>query len=861
MNKEYLPKNIEFYVQEYWERNKTFQVQEDTKKEKYYCLPMLPYPSGKLHMGHVRNYTISDVIARYHRMLGKNVLHPIGWDAFGLPAEEAAIKNNIHPEKWTYENIKYMKKQLKSLGFSYDWTREITTCKPNYYKWEQWFFTQLYKKKLVYKKIRSVYWCPHDKTVLANEQVVNNCCWRCQNQVQTRKIPQWFMKIRKYAEALYQDLKKLNQWPEKVKNMQKNWIGRSKGFEITLDIFNSEKTIKVFTTRLDIIMGVTCVLISPSHKLSIELAKKNKKIKTFLEENMNVSQQSIEKNKYNGINTNKFSLHPITKTKIPIWITNFIIQNYGITSSLSVPGHNKDDWNFAIKNKLKIKYVIINADVKKHSTPSLFTEKKGKLYNSQEFNGLNFEESTKKVRSILFQKKIIRKKIHYKLQDWCISRQRYWGTPIPMATLKNKKIVPIPSKDLPVLLQKIKKNTFLNSSSTHFHSKQNTVYINQEKAVRETDTFDTFIESSWYYARYTCPNFNTGMLNPVALKYWLPIDQYVGGIEHAIMHLIYLRFFHKLLRDFKFLEFDEPVKNLLCQGMVLAETFYTIDKNSQKKWVNSSLVSTKRDAKGKIITAHINNGQQVIYAGMTKMSKSKNNGVEPELIIKNYGADTIRLFMMFAAPIESSLEWTESGVKGIHRFLKKLWTLIFNYFQIKNTHKNINFNNLNNQQCELRYFLHETIHKVSNDMNNQKTFNTAIAAIMKLVNRLIKAPMETDQDKSIMQESLMCVIKMLYPFTPHFCFIIWGYFNKNSCIDYETWPIFNKKILLKQSYVIVVQINGKKQCTINISNNLNKEEIYEYAKNQIIIIKKLKKSLIKNIIYIPKKVINFVIVT
>ncbi|QCI16107.1 leucine--tRNA ligase [Buchnera aphidicola] len=859
MEKEYSPKKIELNVQEYWKKNKTFQVYEDSKKEKYYCLPMLPYPSGKLHMGHVRNYTISDVIARYQRMLGKNVLQPMGWDAFGLPAEEAAIKNNTHPFSWTKKNIKYMKKQLQSLGFSYDWSREITTCKPEYYHWEQWFFTELYKKKLVYKKNSIVNWCAYDKTVLANEQVIDGCCWRCQNKIIMKKFPQWFIKIRNYAESLYQDLKKLNYWPENVKNMQKNWIGRTKGFEITLNIFSRDQTLKVFLERLDIIMGVTYISISSCHKLSINLSKQNKTIKKFIQKYEYISQEEREKEKYQGINTNLFVIHPITKKLIPIWIANFTIKEHGTNAVFSVPAHNEHHWKFAIKNNLQIKYVILNSNNKKTNLYNSWINKKGILFNSGEFNGLNFQKSTEKIKKILLEKKILKNKIHYKLQDWCISRQRYWGAPIPMAKLKNGEIIPVPKEQLPILLPNIENNINLLRKSINPYSEWAQILINKQNAIRETDTFDTFMESSWYYARYTCPSFNTGMIDPVASNYWLPVDQYIGGIEHAIMHLMYFRFFHKLLRDFKLVNFDEPVKNLLCQGMVLAEAFYKINKNSQKNWIHSSLVITKRNLKGEIIQSYNKKGENLVYAGMIKMSKSKNNGIEPELMIKNYGADTIRLFIMFAAPIESSLEWKESGVKGIHRFLKKLWLLIYNYINVYNTDKDIDFSCLNDQQNELLYQLHKTIDKVSDDIGRRKTFNTAISAIMELVNQLIKTPVQDKQDKSIMRESLICIIKMLYPFTPHFCFTTWKYFYKNSSIDDQKWPIAKNDILLKRYKIIVVQINGKKKCTIKISKNLKKEEILLYIQNQNIITQYLKNSDVKKIIYVPNKIINFVL--
>ncbi|QCI22880.1 leucine--tRNA ligase [Buchnera aphidicola] len=859
MEQEYLPKKIELYVQEYWKKNKTFEVKEDLKKEKYYCLPMLPYPSGKLHMGHVRNYTISDVIARYQRMIGKNVLQPMGWDAFGLPAEEAAIKNNTSPLSWTEKNIKYMKKQLQSLGFSYDWSREITTCNVEYYRWEQWFFIKLYKKKLVYKKNSLVNWCSYDKTVLANEQVVDGCCWRCQNQITIKKIPQWFIKIRHYAESLYQDLKKLTHWPENVKNMQRNWIGRIKGFEIKLNIFKSCQKIKAFTNRLDLIMGVTYISISICHKLSLGLSKKNEVIKKFIKKYQYISQEELKTVKYLGINTNLFVIHPITEKKIPIWISNVTLKEYGTNAVLSIPGHNEHDWNFAVKNNLKIKYVVLNPNYKKYNSYSSFIDIKGTLFNSKEFNGLNFKDSSIRIKNILFQKKILKEKINYKLQDWCVSRQRYWGAPIPMATLKNGKILSIPEDKIPVVLPTIEKNIDSFKKSISPDSDWAKIFINNQSAIRETDTFDTFMESSWYYARYTCPNFNTGMIDSIASKYWLPVDQYIGGIEHAIMHLMYFRFYHKLLRDFKLVDSDEPVKNLLCQGMVLSEAFYEIDKNLQRNWIHSSSVLIKRNSKGEIIKSYNKKGKELFYAGMIKMSKSKNNGIEPELMIERYGADTIRLFIMFSAPVESSLEWKESGVKGVHRFLKKLWKIIYNYINIKNTHYKMNFNLLNDQQSHLRYQLHKTIAKVTDDISRRKTFNTAISAIMELVNELAKAPIQEEQDKSIIRESLICIIKMLYPFTPHFCFSVWKYFYENKTIDNEKWPIFEENILLKKYDIIIAQINGKTRCTIKIPNDLNKEEIVLKIKSEPAIKKYLKNVDIKKIIYIPKKIINFVI--
>lgn len=852
MEKEYSPKKIESYVQKYWKNKKTFHAYEDEKKEKYYCLPMLPYPSGKLHMGHVRNYTISDVISRYQRMLGKNVLQPIGWDAFGLPAEEAAIKNNTLPSEWTDKNIKYMKKQLQSLGFSYDWSREITTSKPDYYRWEQWFFTELYKKKLVYKKNSFVNWCSYDKTVLANEQVIDGCCWRCQNKIKIKKIPQWFIKIRKYAESLYNDLNKLENWPEKVKNMQKNWIGRLEGFEIIFNIFNSTKKIKVFTIKLDTIMKEIYISISPFHKLSANIAKKIPEIKDFIkkQDNKNFSQARVEKTKFEGINSNMFAIHPITNKKIPIWITNFFLKEYGNKAVISVIENNQ--------NNLDTQY--ITKKDKNIQSCKLFQKKKEILFNSKKFDLLNLKKNIATINKILSQKKIIKKKIIYKLQDWCVSRQRYWGTPIPMATTKNGEVVVVPKNNLPIILPKIKNYSYSLKKPIYNDSDWAKIKIGNQDLMREIDTFDTFMESSWYYARYTCPHFKEGMIDPVSSKYWLPVDQYIGGIEHATMHLIYFRFYHKLLRDFKLVQFDEPVKNLLCQGMVLSEAFYEFDSKKQRHWIHPSSVKKERNTKGDIINCYNKkNKKRVICAGMIKMSKSKNNGIEPELIINHYGADTIRLFMMFAAPIESSLEWRESGVKGIYRFLKKIWKLVFNYIEIKHTHKNVNFNLLNTNQKKIYYLLHKTIFKVSDDIGRRKAFNTAISAIMELVNKLTEFKIENEEDKSIIKESLLAIIKMLYPFTPHFCFVLWKYLNKKCSIDYEKWPIFEKKVLFKDKYKLIIQINGKKRCILEIQNNLKKEEILSYVQNNLIVQKKLSNLKIRETIYIPKKVINFII--
>jgi leucyl-tRNA synthetase len=856
----YQPEEIETYVQNIWNKNNTFKVTEDSKKEKYYCLAMIPYPSGNLHMGHVRNYTISDVIARYQRMLGKNVLQPMGWDAFGLPAEETAIKNNISPKKWTYSNIKKMKKQLKSLGFSYDWSREITTCKPNFYHWEQWFFTKLYEKNLVYKKISSVNWCPIDKTVLANEQVINGCCWRCNSKIILRNIPQWFIKTTQYAEELLNDIEKLKHWPETVKKMQKNWIGRSEGLNISFNIVNSEKKITIYTTRPDLIMEATYIAISPFHKFTQEIAIKNQKIKKFIKETCTImnSQSCINSIKKLGKNTKKYVIHPLTNAKLPIWIANYLLIDNSTDAIISVPAHNQNDLDFAMQHQLKIKPIINELNSYSTVITHCAIKKKEKSYHSQELNNLTNKEAIIFITNKLLKIGVAQKKINYKLKDWTVSRQRYWGTPIPMATNQNGTIIPIPDNQLPIILPE--KNTIQEIQD--FLKKEKKTYqinINGQLAFQETDTFDTFIESSWYHIRYTSPNFNS-MVDSKAANYWLPVDQYVGGIEHATMHLIYIRLYHKLLRDFGLINTNEPIKKLLCQGMVLSDAFYFLTKTKQRNWVSPTLVKIKKDEYGNITEAYDQNGRKLIYAGMIKMSKSKNNGIEPELMIKKYGADTVRLFIMFAAPIDASLEWKESGIKGIYRFLQKLWKLIYNHVKKKDSEVILDPIQLTVEQKKIRCQLHKTIIKVSDDINRRQTFNTAIAAIMKLVNCLIKKKIENKQDSALMQESLVIIITMLYPFIPHFGFVTLKILQKsNTTQDDILWPIADQEAIIENSKIIAIQINGKTRFTIPININSSQDQILSQIKKEPLIEKLIKNHKINKIIYIPKKILNLLI--
>ncbi|QCI26077.1 leucine--tRNA ligase [Buchnera aphidicola] len=850
MKKIYQPKILEPIVQKHWDQNKTFQVTEKINQKKYYCLSMLPYPSGKLHMGHVRNYTISDVIARYQRMLGKNVLHPMGWDAFGLPAEEAAIRNNTIPSQWTFNNIKYMKNQLKKLGFSYDWTREINTCDSKYYHWEQWFFKKLYSLNLVYKKTALINWCKRDKTVLANEQVINGTCWRCQTKITQKVIPQWFIKITEYAETLLQDLKLLKKWPKKIIKMQKNWIGQYSGFKIILNLYNSKKKITTYTTRLDLFFGVTYIAISPLHKL-IKKELTSYERKKIIQNNYTLHNNK-DKIKYIGKQTSRYAVHPITKKKIPIWITNYVNIEYNINSKICCPAHNRYDWEFAKKYNIKKKYVIFTRKTKKSINTSNPIEELGNLYNSYEFNGLSSPIATKKIFNILKQTIIIENIYIYRLQDWSISRQRYWGTPIPVA-YNNKKITLIPDNKLPVLLPPIKTINDLQNINIIYKewSKTN---INDTFAKKETDTFDTFIESSWYHIRYTDPNY-PGMINKKAANYWLPVDQYIGGIEHATMHLIYFRFFHKVLYQLKMVNSPEPAKKLLCQGMVLSDTFYYINPKGQKEWIHPKNIIIKKNKLGKIKKIITKDKKEIQYAGMMKMSKSKNNGIDPEEMIKKYGSDTIRLFIMFAAPVQSDIEWNESGVKGMYRFLQKIWNMVYKYI-----------NNIYQKQikktciiAEILSIVHKTILKVSEDIHHRQSFNTAISEIMKFTNYINTVFNKTDIKKKEMKNILNTIIKMLHPFTPHITFTLWKILNNNTNIDNESWPKYNKNLIINNNVKFIIQINGKKKDILTIPYDTTQYTILKIIKKDSKISKIIKNQLIKKTIFISNKLINLVI--
>ncbi|CRY19971.1 leucyl-tRNA synthetase [Yersinia enterocolitica] len=859
MQEQYRPEDIETQVQLHWQEKQTFKVTEDTSKEKYYCLSMLPYPSGRLHMGHVRNYTIGDVISRYQRMLGKNVLQPIGWDAFGLPAEGAAVKNNTAPAPWTYDNIEYMKNQLKLLGFGYDWDREIATCSPDYYRWEQWFFTKLYEKGMVYKKTSAVNWCPHDLTVLANEQVIDGCCWRCDTKVERKEIPQWFIKITDYADQLLNDLDTLESWPEQVKTMQRNWIGRSEGVDIVFNVADSEEKLSVYTTRPDTFMGVTYVAVAAGHPLSLQAAATNPALADFVAEcrNTKVAEAEMATMEKKGMATGLYAIHPLTGEKLPIWAANFVLMDYGTGAVMAVPGHDARDWEFATKYNLPIKPVILAAD---GSEPDLSQEamtEKGILFNSGEFDGLNYEDGFNAVADKLVALGVGQRKVNYRLRDWGVSRQRYWGAPIPMVTLEDGTVVPTPEDQLPVILPEDVVMDGITSPIKADPEWAKTT-VNGVPGLRETDTFDTFMESSWYYARYTCPQFDKGMLDPAAANYWLPVDQYVGGIEHAIMHLMYFRFFHKLLRDAGLVDSDEPAKRLLCQGMVLADAFYYSGSNGERIWVSPVDAIVERDDKGRIIKATDTEGHELVYAGMSKMSKSKNNGIDPQVMVEKYGADTVRLFMMFASPAEMTLEWQESGVEGANRFLKRVWRLAYDH-TAKGATAPLDVANLTEEQKSLRRDLHKTIAKVTDDVGRRQTFNTAIAAVMELMNKLGRAPQETEQDRALLQEALLAVVRMLYPFTPHVCFSLWQALGGEGDIDTAPWPVADEQAMVEDSKLVVVQVNGKVRGRITVPADATEQQVRERAGQEHLVAKYLDGVTVRKVIYVPGKLLNLVV--
>ncbi|PPD18559.1 MAG: leucine--tRNA ligase [Methylobacter sp.] len=815
MQENYQPLEIEQQVQAFWEETQAFAVKEVSGQEKYYCLSMFPYPSGKLHMGHVRNYTIGDVISRYQRMLGKNVLQPMGWDAFGLPAENAAMKHGVHPADWTYDNIDYMRGQLKRLGFGYDWSREIATCDPSYYRWEQWFFLKLLEKGLVYKKTAPVNWCPNDMTVLANEQVIDGCCWRCDTPVERKEIAQWFLKITDYAEELLASLETLDGWPEQVKTMQANWIGRSEGVEMDFAVQDSDETVRIYTTRPDTVMGVTYLAVAAEHPLALQAAEQNAEIGAFVEscKQMETSEAAMETMEKRGIDSGIKAIHPLSGEPVPVWIANFVLMGYGTGAVMSVPAHDQRDYEFAQKYGIALKQVIFAEDGSGDCAEQAFTHK-GVLANSGEFDGLTSAQAVDAIAGNLEKSGKGLRKTNFRLRDWGVSRQRYWGAPIPVIYCEDCGTVPVPEQDLPVTLPR---DVVLDGSQSPLvaHPTFSRVECPScgKPARRETDTFDTFMESSWYFARFTC-NQASSMLDESA-NYWLPVDQYIGGIEHAILHLLYARFYTKLLRDEGLLACDEPFKRLLTQGMVLKDG--------------------------------------------SKMSKSKGNTVDPQALIDQYGADTVRLFIMFAAPPEQSLEWSDSGVEGAFRFLRRLWKLVHSHVEVDGTGTTLDKAGVTDEQKAVRRQIHQTLQKVGDDLNRRYTFNTAIAANMELINTLSRFNDESGNGQAIRQEALEAIVLMLSPIVPHICHQLWLHLGHCGPVINESWPAVDLSALEQDSIELVLQVNGKLRSKIIVSASASNAEVQAMALEDEAIKRFIGESPVKKVIVVPKKLVNIVI--
>ncbi len=816
MQQEYNPAEIELNVQQLWKDSHVFEVVEDPNKEKYYCLAMFPYPSGQLHMGHVRNYTIGDVIARFQRMQGKNVLQPMGWDAFGLPAENAAIKNKVPPAAWTYDNINYMREQLQRLGFGYDWSREFATCTPEYYRWEQWLFTRLFEKGLVYKKTAAVNWCPVDNTVLANEQVIDGCCWRCDTAVEKREIPQWFMKITEYAPDLLKDLDQLEGWPEQVRTMQENWIGRSEGLEIQFRVEGSEDSVSVYTTRPDTLMGVSYLAVAAEHPLALVAAESNPTLTAFIDEcrQMETSEEALETAEKKGVDTGLTAIHPVTGDVVPVWAANFVLMNYGTGAVMSVPAHDQRDYEFAKAYGLPIKQVIEPTGAEDCDlNVAAFTEK-GKLLNSGAFDGLSSADAFDAIASFVEENNTGQRQVNYRLRDWGVSRQRYWGTPIPIINCEKCGSVAVPEADLPVLLPE---DVIVDGSGSPIKSMPEFYEVACPtcggEAIRETDTFDTFFESSWYYARFTCADNNEAMLDERA-DHWLPVDQYVGGIEHAVLHLLYARFFHKLMRDEGLVSGDEPIKNLLTQGMVLKDG--------------------------------------------TKMSKSKGNTVDPQGLIDQYGADTARLFIMFAAPPEQSLEWSDKAVEGASRFLKRLWRAVYEHVESGSVVA-LDKSALSDAQQDMRSKTQQTLQKMGDDIGRRHTFNTAIAAVMELMNTLTKFEDESPQGKAVCQEALEIAVLTLSPITPHICHELWQALGHDEALVSAAWPEVDESALVQDNIELMVQVNGKLRSKIKVAADADKEIIEALACADEAAQKFMAGKTIRKVIVVPGRLVNIVV--
>jgi leucyl-tRNA synthetase len=866
-NKPYNPGEIEPRVQEKWEREEAFRVVEDEVVEKYYCLSMLPYPSGALHMGHVRNYTIGDVISRYHRMCGRNVLQPMGWDAFGLPAENAAIKNKTAPAKWTYANIDHMREQLKRLGFAYDWSREFATCDPDYYRWEQLMFTRLMRKGLAYRKDSEVNWDPVDQTVLANEQVVDGRGWRSGAVVERKSIPQWFLKITDYAEELLQGLDELEGWPDAVKTMQRNWIGRSEGAEFEMKVCDADgrldeqgRGIRVFTTRPDTSFGMTYAVLAPEHPLVAEIttSSQSQAVAEFVSQAAQASEEDrlaveggLEKR---GVFSGAYLLNPFTGNPVPLYLADYVLMGYGTGAIMAVPGQDQRDWDFATSHGLP----IIRTVAPPEGWEGEAYVEDGPAINSDWLDGMEVAEAKEKATQWLVEQGIGERKINYRLRDWGVSRQRYWGCPIPVIYCADCGAVPVPEDQLPVILPE----------DVQFMGVQSPIKADPEwrktscpecgaPAERETDTFDTFMESSWYAARYTCPGADE-MVDERA-NYWMPIDQYIGGIEHAILHLMYFRFYHKLMRDEGMVNSDEPATRLMCQGMVVAETYYQQGADGEIHWINPADVEVERDAKGRAVGAHLlSNGEAVEIGGVEKMSKSKNNGVDPQSMVDRYGVDTVRLFSVSDSPANQSLEWSESGVEGAFRFLRRVWSQVMSHVDAGPV-ESLDPAVLTAEEKEIRRLLHETIAKVSDDVARRYTFNTAIAAIMELTNHLGRFKADGPQSRAVLQEAWMAIVRLLAPIAPHIGEELWQALGGAGPLYKAAWPAVDEDARKRSQVTLVVQINGKLRARIELEPGADQEQALQQALAIENVQRHVDGKQVRKVIHIPDRLLNIVV--
>ena len=866
---EYQASAIEPNVQQDWEARKVFKVADTCEGKHRYILSMFPYPSGRLHMGHVRNYTIGDVISRFHRLKGETVLQPMGWDAFGLPAENAAIAHQVAPAKWTFENIAYMRDQLKKLGLSVDWDREFATCTPEYYHWEQWLFVQLYKKGLIYRKLSTVNWDPVDQTVLANEQVENGRGWRSGALVEKRDIPMYYFRITDYAQELLDDLDTLKEgWPQQVLTMQRNWIGRSQGMEITFPSANPElyaDDLTVYTTRGDTLMGVTYVAVAAEHPMALQAAENNPILKAFIEECRmgSVAEADLAVAEKKGMATGLFVKHPVTGEAVPVWIANYVLMSYGSGAVMAVPAHDERDFEFANKFGLNIKQVIDakgadDAEFSSTQWQEWYGSKEGTLVNSAEFDGLTFQAAFDALIAKLEPQQLANTKVQFRLRDWGVSRQRYWGCPIPMINCETCGQVPVPEEQLPVILP----TDVVPDGSGNPLNKMPEFYQTScpccgADARRETDTLDTFVESSWYYARYASPDFKGGLVKPEAAQSWLPVNQYIGGVEHAILHLLYARFFHKLMRDEGVVQGNEPFANLLTQGMVLADTFYREAESGKKTWFNPADIILEKDDKGRVLSAkYSGDGQEVVVGGQEKMSKSKNNGIDPQAIIEQYGADTARVFMMFAAPPDQSLEWSDAGVEGAHRFLKRVWRLATGFLEKGHAAATIDMSNVSKPAQDLRRKTHETIQKVGDDIERRHAFNTAIAAQMELLNSINKFEAQDDNDVAVERDTIVTLLTLLAPFAPHLSQTLLAEFGIE--LTSALFPSVDTSALTRNTQTIVVQVNGKLRGKLEVAVDISKDDILAQAKAlpevQQFLIGPTKKEIV-----IPNKLVNLVV--